>query len=318
MADEGPTARESRAKRSDERGGSIPGAPAGQPAFTLTLRDPAPVPVLLAVPHAGRVYPGEFAEIMRNQAAACVRLEDRFVDLVAEAVARETGAGLLVAHAPRAVVVLNRAPDDVDWDMVVGGSPERRVRHAAGRRARSGLGLVPRRLPGLGELWRRRLTHDELVARIDHVHQPYHAALAAGLEQLRDRWGAALLIDVHSMPPLGPKRGHDAAPDFVIGDRFGASCEATLSAAALDHFAIAGRRVAHNRPYAGGYVLDRHGARARGVHAMQVEICRSTYLEAQLHEPGPGLAAVARVLAGLVRRMAEELAAGRSLPQAAE
>lgn len=300
------------------RGGSIPGGPAGQAAFTLTLRDQAPVPVLLAVPHAGRAYPAEFAQIMRNQAAACVRLEDRFVDLVAEAVARETGAGLLVAHAPRAVVDLNRAPDDVDWDMVAGAPPERRVRNAAGRRARSGLGLVPRRLPGLGELWRRRLTCDELNARIERVHQPYHAALASGLEQLRDRWGAALLIDLHSMPPLGPKRGHDAAPDFVIGDRFGASCDAALSAAAIDHFSVAGRRVAHNRPYAGGYVLDRHGASTRGVHAMQVEICRSTYLDAQLREPGPGLAAVVRTLTGLVRRMAEDLAAGRSLPQAAE
>jgi len=318
MVDKGPVARESRAKHADGRGGSIPGTPSGQPAFTLTLRDPAPVPVLLAVPHAGRAYPAEFAEIMRNQAAACVRLEDRFVDLVAEAVARETRAALLVAHAPRAMVDLNRAPDDIDWDMVVGGPSERRVRHAAGRRARSGLGLVPRRLPGLGELWRRRLAYDDLAARIEHVHQPYHAALAAGLERLRDRWGAALLIDLHSMPPLGPKRGHDPAPDFVIGDRFGASCDAALSAAAFDHFTVAGRRVAHNRPYAGGYVLDRHGASTRGVHAMQVEICRSTYLDAQLREPGPGLAAVARVLAGLVRRMAEELAAGRSLPQAAE
>ncbi|HEY6816700.1 MAG TPA: N-formylglutamate amidohydrolase, partial [Croceibacterium sp.] len=120
------------------------------------------------------------------------------------------------------------------------------------------------------------------------------------------------------MPPLGPKRGADAAPDFVLGDRFGASCEGSLSAAALDHFAACGRRAAHNRPYAGGYVLDRHGASSRGVHALQVEICRSAYLDAQLREPGPGLAAVVRVLAGLVRRMAGELVAGRSLPQAAE
>jgi N-formylglutamate amidohydrolase len=318
MVEKGPATRESRGKRAEERGGSIPGAAAGQAAFALTRREPAPVPVLLAVPHAGRAYPAEFAEIMRNQAAACVRLEDRLVDLVAEAVARATGAALLVARAPRALIDLNRAPDDVDWEMVVGGPPERRVRHAAGRRARSGLGLVPRRLPGLGELWRRRLTCDELTARIEEVHQPYHATLAAELERLRDRWGVALLIDLHSMPPLGPKRGHDAAPDFVIGDRFGASCDGALSAAAIDHFSISGRRVAHNRPYAGGYVLDRHGASSRGVHAMQLEICRSTYLDAQLREPGPGLAAVARVLAGLVRRTAEELTAGRSLAQAAE
>ena len=65
-------------------------------------------------------------------------------------------------------------------------------------------------------------------------------------------------------------------------------------------------------------MLDRHGAPGRGLHALQVEICRSAYLDAHLQEPGPGLAAVARVMAGLVRRLAEELAAGRSLPQAAE
>lgn len=313
MADDEPTRRESR----KARGGIVPGT-VGQPAFTLALREPAPVPILIAVPHAGRAYPAALVALMRNQAAASLRLEDRFADLVAEAVARETGAGLLVAHAPRAMIDLNRGPDDVDWEMVAGGAPEPRVRLAAGRRARSGLGLVPRRLPGLGELWRRPMTRDELSARIERVHKPYHAALAGGLEALRDRWGAALLIDLHSMPPLGPKRGADAAPDFVVGDRFGASCDGSLSAAACDHFSQAGRRVAHNRPYAGGYVLDRHAAPARGLHALQVEICRSAYLDAHLHEPGPGLAAVARLLAGLVRRMAEELAAGRSLPQAAE
>lgn len=313
MADEGSAGGES----GTTRGGIIPGT-VRQPAFHLTLREPAPVPILIAVPHAGRAYPAALAALMRNQAAASLRLEDRFADLVAEAVARETGAALLIAHAPRAMIDLNRAPDDVDWEMVAGGAPEPRVRLAAGRRARSGLGLVPRRLPGLGELWKRRMSREELVARIEQVHQPYHAALAGGLEALRDRWGAALLIDLHSMPPLGPKRGADAAPDFVIGDRFGASCDGALSAAAFDHFAQAGRRVAHNRPYAGGYVLDRHAVPARGLHALQVEICRSAYLDAQLHEPGPGLAAVTRVLAGFVRRMAEELAAGRSLPQAAE
>src|SRR5688572_22287997 len=166
MAETGPEARDSRSRRGRGRGGSIPGSPPGQPAYTLSLRDPAPVPVLLAVPHAGRAYPPGIAQTMRNHALASLRLEDRFADLVAEAVARETGAALLVAHAPRALIDLNRSPDDIDWDMVAGGAPEPRVRLAAGRRARSGLGLVPRRLPGLGELWKRRMTREELSARI--------------------------------------------------------------------------------------------------------------------------------------------------------
>ena len=295
----------------------LPGA-SDVPAFSLIMQEKPAVPVLLAVPHAGRFYPPELSARMRHPTTAPLRLEDRFVDLVAEEVVRETGATLLIAHAPRAMIDLNRTPEDMDWSMVAGGAPPGAVRLAAGSRARSGLGLVPRRLPGTGELWQRPMTREDLEARLAQVHQPYHSTLAHTLEVLRDRWGAALLIDLHSMPPLGRKSGADAAPDFVVGDRFGASCAGYLSAAALQHFAEVGRSVAHNRPYAGGYVLDRHGAPSRGIHAMQIEVCRSVYLDGRLSEPGPGLPAVARVLAALIRRLAGELAAGPGLAQAAE
>jgi len=288
------------------------------PAFTLLLEERAPVPVLLAVPHAGRAYPPDLVARMRQPQLACLRLEDRLVDLLGQEVSRATGAALLIAHAPRAMIDLNRTPEDMDWDMVTGGAPEGVAMLAARSRARSGLGLVPRRLPGMGELWQRRMTRDELERRLAEVHRPYHAALADTLEQLRDRWGAALLIDLHSMPPLGAKSGAAAAPDFVVGDRFGASCAGHLSAAALQHFAESGRPAAHNRPYAGGYVLDRHGVPARGIHALQIEVCRSAYLDARLTDPGPGLAPVARTMAALVRRLAGELAIVRGMAQAAE
>jgi N-formylglutamate amidohydrolase len=289
-----------------------------KPAFTLSLPEKPPIPVLLAVPHAGRVYPAELSARMRQPKLARLRLEDRFVDLLAEEVARQTGAGLLIAHAPRAMIDLNRTPDDMDWEMVAGGAPRHAARLTAGSRAHSGLGLVPRRLAGMGELWQRRMTQDELEARLSQVHRPYHAALGQALERLRDGWGAALLIDLHSMPPLGRKHGADAAPDFVVGDRFGASCASGLSAAALQHFADVGRLAAHNRPYAGGYVLDRHGAPGRGIHALQIEVCRTTYLDARLSVPAPTLPAVARVLARLVRRLAGDLAGERRMAEAAE
>lgn len=299
-------------------GGHIPGAD-GQPAYELHRRQPSAVPILIAVPHAGRSYPEQLTRAMRFPREASLRLEDRFADLVAEQVARETGTALLVAHAPRAMIDLNRAPDDMDWEMVTGGGPTGAARLAAGRRARNGLGLVPRRLPGMGELWRRRMDPEDLSARIELVHKPYHNALAHTLEALRDRWGAALLIDMHSMPPLGAKTGASASPDFVIGDRFGASCASFLSTAAFDHFDAVGRRAGHNRPYAGGYVLDRHAAPARGMHAMQIEICRASYLDARLREPGEGLTGIARVLSGLVRRLADELAeSAPGFAQAAE
>lgn len=287
-------------------GGAIP--PDGAPAFAMAVPRSLPIPVLIAVPHAGRAYPAALTEAMRDPRAASVRLEDRYVDRLGEAVARATGAALVVAHAPRAMLDLNRAPDDVDWAMVADGAGRRTAQPAANRRARSGLGLVPRRLPGLGEVWRRRLSSAELEARIDGIHRPYHESVQAILAQLREKWGAALLIDLHSMPPLHPAERQGQAVEFVLGDRFGASCAHGLSAHALQTMAEQERPMAHNRPYSGGFALDHHAAPHRGIHALQIEVCRSIYLDSRLDQPGPRLPAVARVLARLVRSLAHEVA----------
>lgn len=275
--------------------------------FVLAMPDSLPAPVVIAVPHAGRDYSPELCAAMRRPEWGPLRLEDRYVDLLGLAVAEATDAGLLIANTPRALIDLNRSPDDVDWAMIA-GSGRRTSQSAANRRARSGLGLVPRRLGGLGEIWKRSLDVEELDRRLETVHRPYHRCLAYALERLRDRWGSALLIDLHSMPPLKHANGDGEGAEFVIGDRFGASCAPEISALALRNLARAGRRVAHNRPYSGGFVLDHHAAPRRAIHALQIEVCRSIYLDARLDQPGPRLPAVVRTLAGLVRSLANEVA----------
>ena len=110
------------------------------------------------------------------------------------------------------------------------------------------------------------------------------------------------------MPPLRTGSHGESGAEFVIGDRFGASCSGLLSAAALHRLGARGRLAAHNRPYSGGYGLDYHAAPRRGIHAMQIEVCRSSYLDAQLDQPGPRLPAVARSLVSVVRSLAREVA----------
>lgn len=286
-------------------GGEIPGSN-GQAAFSLSGSRPSAIPVLIAVPHAGRVYPAPLLERMRNPSWAALRLEDRYADLIGEAVAAATGATLLTAHAPRAMIDLNRSADDVDWEMF-GRRNDDVGSYTPGRRARNGLGLIPRRLPGVGELWKWRHEEPELAARIANIHAPYHARLAQELATLRDRWGAALLLDLHSMPPLPSRPGQQQA-EFVLGDRFGASCHGGLIATAFSHFAEARRPAAHNRPYAGGYVLERHAAPGKAIHAFQLEIDRSSYLDSHLAEPGPGFADIVDLVIGLVRRLAGDVA----------
>jgi N-formylglutamate amidohydrolase len=259
---------------------------------------------------------------MRNPGSAVLRLEDRNVDVLAEAVARETGAALLVAHAPRAMIDLKRAPDDIDWEMF-GHEAADVGSYTPSKRARSGLGVIPRRLPGFGELWKRRHEEDDLAARISSIHEPYHRCLAHTLARLRRRWGAALLLDMHSMPPLA-LRGSAVMPEFVLGDRFGAACDGGLVGSAFAYFGEMGRRAAHNRPYAGGYVLERHASPERRQHALQLEIDRGSYLDSRLDRIGEGFAVMVQLLSGLVRRLAAEVAdlgreeGGAAWAQAAE
>ena len=310
-----PPARSSRngstSVRASVSGGYVPGL-GDAPAFTLTSPPRLRLPVVVAVPHAGRSYPEAVTARMREPMLAQLRLEDRHADRLGVAVARETGAALLVAHAPRALLDLNRAEDDIDWDMIDGGRAEGAGAVDPGQRsnarARSGLGLVPRRLPGSGEIWRGRLAPEELAARIEGIHRAYHAMLAAELTRIRDEWGAVLLIDLHSMPPLRAAEGEARTPVLVLGDRFGATCHSGLMGRALSHLERRAVPAAQNRPYSGGYVLDRHGAPLSGVHAMQIEVCRATYLDRNLAEPGPGLSGIAAMLAALVRELGAETA----------
>jgi N-formylglutamate amidohydrolase len=282
-------------------GGIIPGG-GGQPAFHTLAETPTSIPVIIAVPHAGRAYSDSLLGQMRNPGLSCLRLEDRHADQIGIAVARGSGGALIVANAPRALIDLNRSVDDVDWTMVSGGRPADAAPNPSTGRAKSGLGLVPCRLGGIGEIWNGKLGRADLDARIANVHRPYHAALAALLEQVRARWGAVLLLDIHSMPPLLPQSLRQQA-QLVIGDRFGGACAGALVASVFDHLAGEGLSIAYNRPYAGGYVLDRHGAPIRGVHAIQIEICRSLYLDSRLDQVTEGLQSVANVLTRLVNEL---------------
>ena len=300
-------------------GGRIPGTAA--PAYRLIRAEWARIPVLIAAPHGGRHYPDDVVANMRQGHLAQLRLEDRLVDLLARGMAQQCGAAMLIADAPRAMIDLNRAPDDVDWEMIA-GTDKRNSRHSAvNRRSRNGLGLVPRRLPGMGEIWRNRIDTAELESRVENIHRPYHRALGETLEALKDRWGAALLIDLHSMPPLPRKFPDDRPAEIVIGDRFGVSCDERLVAVTLQHLDWAGRRVAHNRPYSGGYVLDRHAAPVRGIHAMQIEVCRSLYLDLRFEAPTIRLPAITRLLTKLTLDLAgrvEAMGGDGRLPEAAE
>jgi N-formylglutamate amidohydrolase len=278
-------------------------APAPHPAAFMVHGPVEPVrPVVIAIPHAGRFYPPAMMVNARVTPAVLERLEDRHVDaLAAEALAQRATA--IMALVARAYVDLNRAEDEWDSESVSGAE----TCSVPSARVRGGLGLVPQRLHPAGNLWRDRINHAELSHRLDTVHRPYHAAIAAALDSARNRFGHAVLIDLHSMPvqPGG-------TPQFVIGDRHGGSAGHELVDRLLALAEGHGLSVARNAPYAGAYGVIRHGRPARGIEAVQVEFDRSLYLDTSL-EPDPArVAPLARLVAGLVA-VAQDHALARSI-----
>jgi len=269
-------------------------------------------PVILSVPHAGRAYPPDLADDCRFPADRLLPLEDRFADRLAVA-SFEAGFTGIVAKTPRAVIDLNRAERDMDPGML---SRPMDVQPILSAKARGGLGLVPRRTAVLGDLWRRRFSPEEIDDRINRHHRPYHNRLETLMEAARRRHGTAILLDIHSMPPL-LQDGARTPPQIVVGDRFGRSASSILTELAGATFEAAGLRVAYNAPYAGGHILDRHSAPADGLHAIQLEFDRRLYLDSHLRAAGDGLTDMARLLRQVAERLSD--AAPRlSLPIAAE
>lgn len=262
------------------------------------------LPVLLSVPHAGRDYPDWLIAGSRHGLKSLQPLEDPFVDrLIWRALGQ--GVGAVVAATPRAAVDCNRAEDEVD-PRLVSGSPRSRL----SPRARGGLGIVPSRTAAHGHLWRDSLSRDALEHRLASAYRPYHEAVQKHLTRLAERFGCALLLDCHSMPPS------KCGASVVFGDRFGRSAAPWLMSGAMAIAADAGFSASANDPFAGGHILDRHASPQNGIHALQVEIDRRCYLTPD-GAPGESFEDIADLLEKLTVGLGE-LLLERRLAAAAE
>lgn len=281
------------------------------PPFIRIGPDRPESPIVISVPHAGRAYSPALLAAARLHRSVLESLEDRLVDrLVWRAV--EQGAVAFLAQAPRAEIDLNREEGEIDPALII-PAPQGRAPTA---RARGGLGLIPSRINGSGAIWRQRIPAAELERRIVEIHRPYHAALTAALAAARARFGVALLLDCHSMPPRCEPGGGES-PQIVFGDRHGTACAAPFMEEALAVARRSGWRARANAPYAGGHIVARHGRPARHVHALQIELCRSAYLDIALESPGRNFAAAAELIAAIAAALEARLL-GPDLAVAAE
>jgi N-formylglutamate amidohydrolase len=260
-------------------------------------------PVLFNSPHSGRDFPTAFLRQSRLPRQALRKSEDCYVDELFAACA-DLGAPLLRALAPRSFIDLNREPYELDPRMFAGELPG--YANTGSPRVAGGLGTIPRIVSEGEDIYRGRIDFAEVRHRIEQVYVPYHRTLSALLREVMTKVGEVLLVDCHSMPASAT--AHVAPPvsgpiDVVLGDRFGASCAEDLSAFVENRLQAHGLRVLRNKPYAGGFITQNHGAPQKGQHALQIEINRGLYMNETTLEKNSGFEGLKNALSSVIAEL---------------
>ncbi len=248
-----------------------------------------PIPLVFDSPHSGTCFPDDFHPACGLKDLE--KAEDRYVDLLFNK-APDYGACLLSALFPRTYLDLNRAKTDIDPELYEGEWPQGEITPDPTNRSYAGIGLI-RRLVRPGQpVYDRPLQPAEIYYRIYNYYRPYHQMLEKLIEGAHYNFGQVWHINCHSMPSAESARGALGrvnpmiAPDFVLGDRDGTSCDIDFTHAMKGFLKSKGYRVAINDPYKGVELVKRYSAPATGRHSLQLEISRGLYLDEDTYEKG--------------------------------
>ncbi len=266
----------------------------------LWRRDPIEdaLPLVLDSPHSGSLYPDEFAYCCPLRVLR--RAEDAYVDELFGA-APDYGATLIGALFPRSYIDVNRSPDDIDPAMLSGALPAYLVPNPVTR-----VGLVRRHAqPGV-PIYDRKLAADDVLARIERYHTPYHRVLAEACAERHREFGAVWHLNCHSMPSYGPSREERKGvyADFVLGDRDGTTCDGEFTEFVATFLGGLGYDVRVNEGYKGVEIVRRRGRPAEGCHSLQIEVDRALYMDQKTLEKLPEFDRLRGDLARLVAAMA--------------
>ncbi|MGE7992320.1 N-formylglutamate deformylase [Pseudomonas sp. NPDC089554] len=220
------------------------------------------LPLLVSMPHAGLSLTPAVREGLVDAARSLPDTDWHIPQLYD--FAQGLGASVVAAQYSRFVIDLNR-PDD-DKPLYAGATT----------------GLYPATLfegeplfkPGLAP------SAEERASYLEQVWRPYHETIRRELERLRETFGYALLWDAHSIRSVVPHLFDGKLPDFNLGTFNGASCDPEL-AERLKAVCAEAPAYSHvlNGRFKGGHITRHYGDPAKHIHAVQLELAQSTYMD---------------------------------------
>ncbi|WP_299828429.1 N-formylglutamate deformylase [uncultured Roseobacter sp.] len=216
-------------------------------------------PIVLGLPHAGTHVPPEIAQTL-NETGKALADTDWHVDALYSGLLPQVT--VVRAEFHRYVIDANRDPEG--HSLYPGQNTTT---------------LVPLTdFDGRG-IWTTPPTDTDVADRRVAFHTPYHAALMSEMKRLRQKHGAVILFDCHSIRSRIPFLFDGVLPDFNIGTDNGKTCAPQIAQAVQDICRAApGYSTVVNGRFKGGWTTRHYGRPAEGVHAIQMELAQSTYL----------------------------------------
>jgi len=208
--------------------------------YTLHRGD---APLLISIPHVGTEIPESLRPLYTDIALTVADTDwhlDRLYDF-----AREMGATILGARISRYVIDLNRPSND---ESLYPGQTT--------------TGLCP------GETFRGMPLYRDGVGPD-----------ATELARLRAAHPNVLLWEAHSIASVLPRLFEGKLPDLNIGTQDGRTAAPGALQAVTDAAARSAYTWIANGRFKGGYNTRHYGAPETGVHAIQLEMCQSTYMD---------------------------------------
>jgi len=266
-------------------------------------------------PHSGIFVPETFEASLAVALKKLTFSSDNFVDRLLENIPRN-GAGVFLNHYLRSYIDTNRAPYELDPDMIEGDlsallpASHKDIPLKTSAKVRKGFGLLARTTHDRQEIYKDKLSQQEIKNRLDDVYYPIHHALENHLNSIKRQQGYYLLVDCHSMPSLAfinPYLKENHQPDIILGNCYNQSCPDNISDFFFRFFKDQGLDVVFNSPYAGGYNTLHYAAPEKKQFCIQIEINRALYMDEEKLTPHEGLFGLQDMMAELALQLNEKI-----------
>lgn len=224
----------------------------------------AKIPVIISVPHAGTFIPEDIKTKMNSELSSKLDDTDWFIDKL-YGFANDLGITIITANYSRWVVDLNR-------------NPENQPLYNDGRVITDVVTVTD--FNG-NQIYKDNYVPDseEVSTRVELYHKPYHEKLDELLKITKAEFGKVLLFDAHSIRKSVHGIRSEDFPDLILGDNDETSASPELIKTTIDCLQNKDYDFSHNHPFKGGYITRNFGKPSENIHALQLEMCKTNYMD---------------------------------------